>query len=65
MICDRKAIGVGFSSRQGAKALRLWGKDKNFYKRLSPIISDLGALCGFARDIPIFGCGFVALGPSW
>jgi hypothetical protein len=52
MICDRKTIGIGYFSRQGAKALRLWGKVKNVGKTFPPSISELCALRAFAGDIP-------------
>jgi hypothetical protein len=65
MICDLKTIGIGYFSRQGAKALRLWGKVKNVGKTFPPLISELCGLSAFAGDIPKFGCGAATLGPSW
>jgi hypothetical protein len=65
MICTLNELGVGNSSRQGAKSPSLEGKDMNAYEKLSPVISDLRGLCVFAGDIPRFGCGCGALGPSW
>jgi len=43
----------GLFSRQDAKNAKF---GKHFF---------LCGLCAFARDIPIFGCGFAALGSLW
>ena len=34
-------------------------------ENFSPLFSDLRDLCAFARDIPAFGCGYVALCSLW
>jgi hypothetical protein len=63
MICDLKRTGIGYfpPRRKGAKVM---GKSEKRLQIIFTRISELCGLCAFAGDIPRFGCGCVALGPS-
>jgi len=62
---DLKYTNTGLTRAKAQSTPSSEAKDENSAYEFIPSLSDLCGLGVFAGDIPNFGCGYAALGPSW